>query len=69
MSEKMMTFDEFRAAATRSEAAGYETTGEAVRQQLQHLADTPAADALLHSHTLGNMDGWIPWAVNGLTTA
>ncbi|HEX2831667.1 MAG TPA: hypothetical protein VHW00_01555 [Thermoanaerobaculia bacterium] len=64
MSEKMMTFDEFRAAAAQSEPIG-----EAVRQQLRHVADTPAADALLRSHTLGNMDGWIPWAVNDCTTA
>jgi hypothetical protein len=50
--EKLMTFEEFRAGATRF--------GEAVRQQLEFLRDTAAADEVLRPGAISAL-GWIPW--------
>ncbi len=51
-SETLMTFEEFRAGATQF--------GEAVRQQLNFLRDTAAADEVLRPGKISAL-GWIPW--------
>lgn len=50
--EKLMTFEEFRAGAT--------AFGEAVRQQVDFLRNTAAADEVLRPGTIRAL-GWIPW--------
>ena len=64
--EKMMSFDEFRAAA----ADAADPSGEVVRRQLEHLRDDAAADELLKPEVLeGGLGGWIPWDDARLRTA
>ena len=63
---KMMTFDEFRAAAADKASA----VGESIRRQLEHLRQTAAADELLRPEYLeGGMGGWVQWPDGGVAVA
>lgn len=55
---KLMNFDEFRASC----ATGEKTNSflEAVRQQLDHVRDTAAAEAILKPGAIRVL-GWIQW--------
>lgn len=52
MSENMMSFEEFRAAAA---------TEEGIQQQLEHFRDSAVAEELLRPESLSGMGGWLPW--------
>lgn len=52
MSEKMMSFEEFRVAAAADEG---------IRQQVEHFRDPAAAEELLRAEALREMGGWLPW--------